>query len=100
MDLIDRAKVERITFQEPSYSDPINVLTEVRDKVRALPAVDAEPVRHGKWIKYAPADFPYPYHHDDYECSVCSTLWASKEIKNMHYCPSCGAKMDAKRGEE
>ena len=56
--------------------------------------VDAEPVRHGKWIKYAPADFPYPYHHDDYECSVCSTLWATKEIKNMHYCPSCGAKMD------
>ena len=48
MDLIDRAKVERITFQDPSYSDPINVLTEVRDKVRALPAVDAIPV---KWIQ-------------------------------------------------
>lgn len=48
MDLIDRAKVECITFQEPSYSDPINVLTEVRDKVRALPTVDAIPV---KWIE-------------------------------------------------
>lgn len=44
MDLIERAKVERITFQEPSYSDPINVLTEVRDKVRALPTVDAAPI--------------------------------------------------------
>ena len=48
MDLIDRTKVERITFQEPSYSDPINVLTEVRDKVRALPTVEAIPV---EWLE-------------------------------------------------
>lgn len=46
MDLIERAKVERITFQEPSYNDPINVLTEVRDKVRALPTVEAIPVEY------------------------------------------------------
>lgn len=46
MELIDRAKVERITFQEPSYSDPINVLTEVRDKVRAIPEVEAIPVEY------------------------------------------------------
>ena len=46
MELIDRAKVERITFQEPSYSDPINVLTEVRDKVRAIPEVEAIPIEY------------------------------------------------------
>ena len=46
MDLIERVKVERITFQEPSYNDPINVLTEVRDKVRALPTVEAIPVEY------------------------------------------------------
>lgn len=48
MELIDRAKAERITFQEPSYNDPINVLTEVRDKVRALPTVEAIPI---SWIE-------------------------------------------------
>lgn len=48
MELIDRAKVERITYQDPSYSDPINVLTEVRDKVRALPTVEAIPV---EWLE-------------------------------------------------
>lgn len=41
-------EVERITFKEPSYSDPINVLTEVRDKVRAIPEVEAIPI---EWIE-------------------------------------------------
>ena len=36
-DLISRQAVENITWEEPSYSDPLNVLTEVREKVRALP---------------------------------------------------------------
>ena len=39
--LIDANKVERITWEEPYYSDPLNVLTEVREKVRALPEVEA-----------------------------------------------------------
>lgn len=90
MELIDRAKVERITFQEPSYSDPINVLTEVRDKVRALPTVDAEPVRHGHWIK--PDDGCVRPFWERYICSECLChSW------NSAYCPSCGAKME--RGE-
>ena len=90
MELIDRAKVERITFQEPSYSDPINVLTEVRDKVRALPTVDAEPVRHGHWIK--PDDWCVRPFWERYICSECLChSW------NSAYCPSCGAKME--RGE-
>lgn len=39
-DLISREAVENITWEEPSYSDPLNVLTEVRDKVRELPSAD------------------------------------------------------------
>lgn len=37
--LIDADKVEDITWQEPSYYDALNVLTEVRDRVRALPTI-------------------------------------------------------------
>ena len=44
MRLIDADAVEKITWQDPSYTDPLNVLTEVRDKVRALPTIDAVPV--------------------------------------------------------
>lgn len=38
-DCVRREQVEEITFQEPSYTDPYNILTEVREKVRALPSV-------------------------------------------------------------
>jgi len=51
-DLIDRQAVENITWEEPSYTDPLNVLTEVRDKVRALPSVESK----GEWI-------PITYRH-------------------------------------
>lgn len=39
VDCISRKAVEDITWQEPSYTDALNVLTEVRDKVRELPSV-------------------------------------------------------------
>lgn len=38
-DAVSRQEVEKITWEESSYSDALNVLTEVRDKVRALPSV-------------------------------------------------------------
>ena len=42
--LIDADAVEKITWEDSHYYDPLNVLTEVREKVRALPTVDAVPV--------------------------------------------------------
>lgn len=89
MDLIDRAKVERITFQEPSYSDPINVLTEVRDKVRALPTVEAEPVKHAYLRKsrvFGGLD----------ECSNCGCAYPHNREKGVYlnYCSKCGAKFE------
>ena len=44
--LIDVDAVEKITWEDPHYHDPLNVLTEVREKVRALPTVDAVPVEY------------------------------------------------------
>lgn len=38
-ELIDREKAENITWEEPSYTDALNVLTEVRDKIRELPVI-------------------------------------------------------------
>lgn len=36
MELIDKQKAIDATWKEPSYFDPINVLTEVRERIRAL----------------------------------------------------------------
>ena len=39
VDCISRKAALDITWHDPSYSDPLNVLTEVRDKIRELPSV-------------------------------------------------------------
>ena len=36
-ELIRREDAIKATWQEPSYTDPLNVLTEVRDRINALP---------------------------------------------------------------
>ena len=50
VDCISRKAVLDITWQDPSYADPLNVLTEVRDKVRELPSVIPQKPR---WIPVA-----------------------------------------------
>lgn len=58
--------------------------------------VDAEPVRHGKWL----------CSDDMYETAVCSVCNCDTEEpyeyvkKSWNFCQNCGAKMDAKRKEE
>lgn len=41
-DMISRQAVLDVTWEEPSYTDALNVLTEVRDKVKALPPVNPQ----------------------------------------------------------
>lgn len=54
--------------------------------IEKIPAVDAEPVRHGEWI----------YQDDDLmswkTCSLCRC--ESFTLDDAGYCPYCGAKMD------
>ena len=52
--------------------------------IDSAPTVDAEPIRHGKWVNYGCCSFcgkPDPYY-----CFIT-------EYKS-YYCPHCGAKMD------
>lgn len=42
-DLIDRQAAIDATWKDPSYTDPLNVLTEVRDRIKALPSAQPEP---------------------------------------------------------
>ena len=41
-DLISRQAAIEATWFEPSYTDPLNVLTEVRDRLKALPSAQPE----------------------------------------------------------
>lgn len=48
--------------------------------------IDAEPVRHGRWI----------IDKGDMWCSECGyeDVTENGEPEDYHYCPNCGAKMD------
>ena len=48
---IDREQVEEITWQEPYCHDPINVLTEVRERVRNIPTADVIPLEKIKELR-------------------------------------------------
>ena len=41
-DLISRQAAIDATWEEPMYADPINVLTEVRDRIKALPSAQTD----------------------------------------------------------
>jgi hypothetical protein len=55
-ELIRREDAIKATWQEPSYTDPYNILTEVRDRIKALPTVspwhrvEEELPKHGQRI--------------------------------------------------
>jgi hypothetical protein len=51
--------------------------------IKKQPTIDAEPVRHGKWIEYPIADGMN-------QCSECGVL----RFGESNYCPNCGARMD------
>lgn len=86
VDCISRKAVLDITWQDPSYTDPLNVLTEVRDKVRELPSVTPQEPKKGHWIKgYTFPDGVY------WKCDKCNELIKVKIP--MHYCNNCGADM-------
>lgn len=61
-----------------------NAITEV---INNASTIDAEPVRHGKWISHGDCGVT--------ECSCCG--WNIEECVSWNYCPNCGADM---RGEE
>lgn len=57
----------------------------VLDCVDTAPAVEAEPVRHGRWV------------HDInnlYGCSECRERETMSHKKKKLYCPNCGVKME------
>lgn len=43
-DVISRQAAIDLTWKDPSYSDPLNVLTEVRDGIKALSSAQPEPL--------------------------------------------------------
>ena len=88
IDLVRRKLLEMRDGMEPTA---IAVLNMALSKLEGFPAMDVVPVVHGKWETQG----------RDATCSVCKYIQIGAYRVTWHspYCPSCGAKMDAKEVE-
>lgn len=63
--------------------------------ISEAPAVEAEPVKHGRWVKD---------HDGDEYCENCYRYMPDREVTGdpcaTNYCPNCGAKMDLEATDE
>lgn len=83
---IEKIKQLPVTYDAETVQRCIEVLSN-------LPTIDAEPVRHGKWIK---AD-TQQYFRKHYPCFTCSECGYRKDSqKKWNCCPNCMARMDEK----
>lgn len=102
-DLISRSALQRCLQAEleaakeaPDKTCAKAILDMLID-VKLAPAVDAEPVRHGRWID----------DRTEMVCSECNAVYSDEivfmnkdfECNDPPYCPNCGAKMDAEVSE-
>ena len=95
-DLIRRSDAIKATWQEPTYTDPLNVLTEVRDRIEAIQSADRPQDREqfGKTEQLGKERVMIRYDHytdkfvkvSDRECPWCKAVCASTD----KYCHECG----------
>ena len=64
---------------DPTWNDVCGAIGDA-------PAIDAVPVRHGKWVDKNDGGIEGAWNY----CSVCG----EQAIDLYDYCPNCGAKMD------
>ncbi|MBR6987180.1 MAG: hypothetical protein IKH82_03835 [Clostridiales bacterium] len=79
------------------YSKSNNIpIDELYDILEQLPTIDAEPVRHGKWIF---TNKPNIYGGTSIKCSECGYEGMVAHVEDHHYCWVCGSRNDGE-GEE
>lgn len=89
-DLIEREWVLKRMVLEPDY-----------EVVQMAPAVDAEPMRHGRWERIMEFNCnPYESEIEE-KCSICGRCVQRYGTQPQdNYCPNCGAKMDGGKQDD
>lgn len=97
--LISRAAAISWFFRPYSNEEYYSNL-DVERALKAIPAVDAVPVVHGRWSekRWMTDDDWGVINHRAIVCSACKGEIADGE--QTRYCPNCGAKMDSERRDE
>ena len=93
MRLIDADAHVTVQFFDAEYDEYSHIEMSVADalnfgtKEGCPQIIDAEPVRHGWWIRVP--DYPGDEGNPAWDCSECNAMVS----KQYNYCPRCGAKM-------
>lgn len=95
MSLIERNALLKKVYEHPKERELMTDGEWCRKCIYEAPKVEAEPVRHGRWI---------PIEYDSYadgapvwdkwECSECGHEHSGEEDTLTAFCPDCGARMD------
>ena len=65
------------------------------------PTIEAEPVRHGRWVPLSYDGYADGYAvYDEWECSECHFSYNGEGEPPLNYCPNCGAKMEGKNEDD
>ena len=86
IDAHDLSETLRYYIDEAGWGDEINKVLRwvINDFIPSERTIDAEPVRHGRWIPTTGLKHP-----DWFTCSECTGQFDKK----WNYCPNCGAMM-------
>ena len=91
-DTISRQAAIDATWFEPSYTDPLNVLTEVRDRLKALPSAQPErtcvncgrTANNGGWYADGGTRCPIEEHYALPKDGFCH-LWEKRNVTDDNY---------------
>lgn len=81
-------QIQHAEIEAPDLVCKAWVMADVASMIHNSPTIDAEPVRHGRWI--------YCENHNEIvQCSECGIIRNIYKQEGWNYCPNCGVKMDA-----
>ena len=93
-------KDPRFAHMASDIAAEITAINEIRKMIARMDAVDAEPVARGKWCYSEYKNEKRITADGQAECNRCHVLYPRVLGMWFGYCPSCGAKMDAKEETE
>lgn len=97
---IDKAKLlEYLAAIKPdeyvsAYGEAaVDVINHVEEYVNEMPTIEADPVRHGRWVFQKGDNKEYV---DGWICTNCKFGFHTKVpyFEAFKYCPMCGSRMD------
>ncbi len=95
MRLIDADELIEIAKKDKAVNAALADLKDIKDIVNATTTIEAEPVKHSKWL----VNKVKAYSEWFYVCSNCGWGCHCNAKLRYDYCPRCGAKMEKNNGD-